>query len=291
VTAATQDTPTAPVTRPRLCPACLTSVARFGRGPGGRRNVSCPNCRSLERHRFLAMLLEGLAPAVSSARLVLDIAPSPYTTAILQRLRPARYLRLDFDPGADGRAVDVRASMTDLPLRAGSVDVALCYHVLEHIPDDTSAMSELARVLSPGGLALVQVPWRPDRPTDEDPSADEAERLARFGQHDHVRWYGADFEQRLARAGLSWLRVTPEEVVGPHAVEAFGLAANEAVWLVRRSDGEPPRDLPATALRQTLLAHLMADAATPPPPPPATRTGGGWRARIRRAARPGKRGG
>jgi SAM-dependent methyltransferase len=204
---------------------------------------------------------------------------------LLQRLRPARYLRLDFDPSADNRTVDVRASMTELPLAAGSVDLALCYHVLEHIPDDAAAMAELARVLSDGGLALVQVPWRPDRLTDEDPSAGEAERLARFGQADHVRWYGADFEARLHRAGLTWLRVTPLEVLGPDAVEAFRLSPHEAVWLVRRGAGGSPRDLPATALRQTVLAHLLAGTAVPPL---AARARGGWRANLRRKVRRGR---
>jgi SAM-dependent methyltransferase len=270
----------------RLCPACLHSAARFGRGPGGRRDASCPGCGSLERHRFLALLLEGLAPAVASARLVLDIAPSKQISPLLERLGPARYLRLDFDPSADNRIVDVRASMTELPLAAGSVDLALCYHVLEHIPDDAAAMSELARVLSDGGLALVQVPWRSDRLTDEDFTVGEAERLARFGQHDHVRWYGTDFEARLQRAGLSWLRITPLEVLGERAVARFRLSPDEAVWLVRRSDGSAPRELPASALRQTLLAHLLEAPAAAPSPPPATRHRG-WRARIRSGVRRG----
>ncbi len=38
----------------------------------------------------------------------------------------------------------------------------VCYHVLEHIADDASAMREITRVLAPYGLAIVQVPWRPE---------------------------------------------------------------------------------------------------------------------------------
>jgi len=244
-----------------LCPACLRPVLRFGRGPRGRPDAVCPNCRSLERHRFLALLLEGLAPVVASARLALDIAPSRQTTAVFERLSPARYVRMDFDPDADNRAVDVQASMTEMPLREGSVDVAVCYHVLEHIPDDAAAIAELHRVLSDGGLALVQVPWRPHTETDEDPSAPTEERIRRFGQADHVRYYGRDFESRLERAGLTWLRITPLEVLGPRAVELFRLVPDEPVWLVRRGDGQPPRNLDATALRQSLIAHLVDSVA------------------------------
>jgi len=245
----------------RLCPACLGSAPQFGRGPGGQPDRSCPYCHSLERHRFLALLLEGLGPAVASARLALDIAPSKATSAVLKRLDPARYVRMDFDPGADRRAVDVQASMTQMPFPDGSVDIAVCCHVLEHVPDDGAAMSELHRVLSDGGLALVQVPWRPQLDTDEDPSVSAEERIRRFGQADHVRYYGRDFETRLERAGLSWLRITPLEVLGARAVQLFRLIPNEDMWLVRRGDGRPPRSFHATALRQSVIAHCLDSLA------------------------------
>lgn len=45
-----------------------------------------------------------------------------------------------------------------LPIAADSVDVATCFDVLQHLPrgEDRRALSEIARVLRPGGVALLR---------------------------------------------------------------------------------------------------------------------------------------
>lgn len=65
-----------------------------------------------------------------------------------------------------------RADVADLPLRDGSVDVAVCLHVLEQTADPDGALAELRRVLAPGGELvcatsnrLTSTPGR-DRPVD-----------------------------------------------------------------------------------------------------------------------------
>lgn len=217
---------------PFYCAACQASVRRFRPGPAGRPAAKCPHCKSLERHRFLSLLLGVMAPQLDDVDTMVEIAPAPQSTAQLDRV-PARR-RIRFDIGYDNRAVHALASITDLPLPDASVDLLVCYHVLEHVPDDGAAMREIARVLSPRGVALLQVPIRVGVPTDEDPSADRDERIRRFGQHDHVRYYGDDFESRLADAGLSTERVTPVELLGQRAVVRFGLISHEFVWIARR---------------------------------------------------------
>lgn len=244
----------------RFCPACHEPIEAFRSGGVRRRpNARCPNCGALERHRFLAVLLDGFGPALTGASTVVDIAPSRYTTAHLDRLEVGRYVRLDLDPDADGRAVDVQASLTQLPFPADSVDLVLCYHVLEHVPDDRAAMREIARVLRPGGRALVQVPFRGNRETDEDPDALEDERIARFGQADHVRWYGRDFEDRLAEAGLVGSRIHPVDLLGPDLTTAIGAKASEAVWVLRRGGPDERAVVEhVVAPRNELLSGLHA---------------------------------
>jgi SAM-dependent methyltransferase len=221
------------------CAACGAVVHRPLRaGPDGRPGATCPKCRSLERHRFLSLLLGVLAPELNDLDLVVEIAPSRQSTPVLDRLGARR--RLSLDAGFDTRAVDALARLERLPLRDGSVDLLVCYHVLEHVPDDAAAMREIARVLSPRGLALLEVPIREGVATDEDPTAPPEECVRRFGQRDHVRWYGDDIDARFSAAGLATVRVTPPALLGEAAVEFFRLMRHEVVWIARPGNGSAP---------------------------------------------------
>jgi SAM-dependent methyltransferase len=114
------------------------------------------------------------------------------------RLISTEYKSLDLSGGD----VDFQADLPDLPFEDGPWDFLVCSHMLEHIPDDRAAISEITRVLSPGGKALIVAPRRAGGPTDEDASLPETERIARFGQRDHVRIYGDDLEDRLVATAL-----------------------------------------------------------------------------------------
>jgi SAM-dependent methyltransferase len=191
--------------------------------------------------------MAALEPALGHLGTVLEVAPSAQTTPLLAALDADQLVRIDF--GFDGRPVDVLGSLTDLPLDDRCIDFLVCSNVLEHIPDDRAAMREIARVLRPGGLGLVQVPFRPDVVTDEDPSAPEDERILRFGQADHVRWYGSDFEDRLAAAGLALSRVSPRLLVGDALSAWLRLAPDELWWLVRPATGPAGAVVPPPTVR------------------------------------------
>lgn len=55
----------------------------------------------------------------------------------------------------------LQADACELPLRDSSLDAALSANLLEHLPDDVSALMELRRALRPGALAVVVVPAHP----------------------------------------------------------------------------------------------------------------------------------
>lgn len=83
-------------------------------------------------------------------------------------------------------------------------DVVYCSHVLEHVADDRKAMRELRRVLKKDGIAILLVPIVGGAHTFEDPAiTDPKERARLYGQHDHVRSYGADYVDRLKEAGFA----------------------------------------------------------------------------------------
>ncbi len=59
----------------------------------------------------------------------------------------------------DGQRIDfVVADASRLPFRDGAFDAVICTETLEHLPDDTGAISEIARVLVAGGTMLGAVP-------------------------------------------------------------------------------------------------------------------------------------
>ncbi len=80
----------------------------------------------------------------------------------------ARLLGLELDPqivqmarAAVGALPDVslaRANLYAIPAPDASFDKAILSEVLEHIPDDVRALSEVHRVLRPGGLLAITVP-------------------------------------------------------------------------------------------------------------------------------------
>jgi len=76
----------------------------------------------------------------------------------------ARVWGLDPDPAA-GRVLArdrnfgfLVGDAQELPFRCGVFDRVLCTEVLEHVPDDGRAVSELARVARPGAILVITVP-------------------------------------------------------------------------------------------------------------------------------------
>lgn len=79
--------------------------------------------------------------------LVLGVDPSPRRVAVCRANAARRGARNASFLAGDGAA---------LPLRTGSVDLAVASHSLEECAEPETAMRELARVLRPGGVLRVQ---------------------------------------------------------------------------------------------------------------------------------------
>jgi SAM-dependent methyltransferase len=99
---------------------------------------------------------------------------------------------------AGAAAEVVRGDLLALPVPDASVDRVIAAEVLEHIPDDVTALAEIARVLKPGGRVAVTVPrYGPERLCWALSDAYHA------NEGGHVRIYrGSDLRDRLAAAGL-----------------------------------------------------------------------------------------
>jgi SAM-dependent methyltransferase len=95
-------------------------------------------------------------------------------------------------------ATAVRGNAYALPFADASFDRVVAAEVLEHLPADTDAMTELFRVLKPGGLIAVTVPrWLPEKVCW---ALSDAYHEVEGG---HVRIYkGSQLRERLERTGL-----------------------------------------------------------------------------------------
>jgi SAM-dependent methyltransferase len=71
------------------------------------------------------------------------------------------------------------ADVTAMPFADESFDAAVLGEVLEHVPDDAGALSEVARVLRPGGVLAVSVPGNPERFGPSDRWAGHLRRYSR----------------------------------------------------------------------------------------------------------------
>ncbi|MEA3413471.1 MAG: class I SAM-dependent methyltransferase [Pseudomonadota bacterium] len=123
------------------------------------------------------------------------------------------YLSLDYPAiGAEryGARPSVFGSAERLPLRDGTIDVAVCFEVLEHLQRPQDAVSEIGRILRRGGRAVFSVPFA--YPLHDAPY--DFQRLTRYQ-------LGCFAEQAGLR--IDWLQERG------HAIESAALLFNLAI--------------------------------------------------------------
>ncbi|MFN3951399.1 MAG: class I SAM-dependent methyltransferase [Thermaurantimonas sp.] len=176
------------------------SLLPYGYGDRQRPNVLAPASLSLERHRLMWIYLKNHSDFFSARLKVLHIAPEQCFYGIFRKMKNLDYTTADLE----SPLADMHFDLHDIPLPDSTYDVVFCNHVLEHVTDDLKCMSEILRILKPGGWAIMQVPLDTNRArTFADPTiTDRAERERIFGQYDHVRVYGTDYPDRLKQAGF-----------------------------------------------------------------------------------------
>ncbi|HEX6432424.1 MAG TPA: methyltransferase domain-containing protein [Niastella sp.] len=170
---------------------------------GYGEQVYCPGCMSTSRERLMIALFS--TRIALTGKKILHLSPEPNVFRFLKQ--QAHLITADLMPGFYQK-IDPKiqfADATRLPFADNSFEMVIGNHIMEHIPDDRLAMREIYRVLQPGGIAVLQVPFSEIIPnTLEEPNIHDPKRQsALFGQKDHVRIYALnDYLHRLQEAGF-----------------------------------------------------------------------------------------
>jgi SAM-dependent methyltransferase len=213
------------------CPICGGHFRRL-LSRHGHPNRQCPGCGSLARHRTMWLLLRDRLKIETSVRRVLHFAPEPGVAARI------RATGVEFVTGdIDAALADERIDITEIPFPEASFDLVICSHVLEHVPNDRAAISEMRRVLRPGGLALIIVPVKIDRTKeflDPSPKPRYADGYLRLGSHAHVREIGLDYPDRLRDGGLDVEIIDYAEELSEPERDRYAIEPGEIFYLCSR---------------------------------------------------------
>ncbi|QGM97583.1 hypothetical protein [Methylocystis parvus] len=190
----------------------------------------CAKCGAFERGRLAWMALTRLNLARPGVR-VLNLAPEPFMLCSKSRLFEGGYHAADYDPalfakwGKPVMPLDLCSDLNNLP--PGYYDVIMHNHVLEHVPCEvTTVLRGLNRAIIHGGYHLFSVPIKSNAITVEDLSSEltSAERLAAFGQEDHMRYFGdIDFLEFLKKAEMTDGMVDLSSLISSEECIAAGL--------------------------------------------------------------------
>jgi len=198
-------------------------------GGGYRLNATCPSCYSFDRERLIYLYLKRKTNVFSERLKMLHVAPELNLQKVLKARPNIDYVSIDMD----SKAAMVQMDITNIQYEKDCFDVIICNHVLEHIPNDRRAMSELYRILKPRGWSILQVPISLSlRETYEDPKVETpAERERVFGQSDHVRIYARDYKQRLESVGFAVEVCSPSIEFSISEVRKYALLKDENIYL------------------------------------------------------------
>lgn len=207
------------------CPCCGESgrFALFGIPP--RLNARCTNCDSLERHRFLQLFFRQ-NPGLVGGKDVLHFAPEKALRIHLTAAAKS-YIACDLYP----EPRDLKVDIEKMAFEDGSFDLIVCCHVIICV-DDRKALSELFRILRPGGVLLLTVPviegW--DKTFEPPDIGRGQEAFDHFGNPDCVRLYGRDIRERIERHGFQLSELTAVEP----DVRKHGLLRGEKIFICTR---------------------------------------------------------
>lgn len=206
------------------CTVCCLQLKKFILL--NNQDLLCPNCGSLPRDRRLFSLLKN--EFLKDGIKILDFSPSRCLSRKLKSIKDIDYTYTDLSGNFNANN---QYDITNIDIKSDTFDLIVCYHILEHIENDSKAIQELFRVLKSSGKAVIQTPFK-EGDTYEDASIiSESDRLKHFGQEDHVRIYSEeDLKSRLEKVGFTVKRLHFMESTDTY----FGFTDKETILIATK---------------------------------------------------------
>ena len=207
------------------CNICTWNGSKFypNTGPGyDERDILCPGCNGLDRHRALVALLALRSDFFRASNRVIEVAPMRGFEAMCLAQNNLNYTSFD-----QSRHAMERGDITQMHFATGEADYFICFHVLEHIPNEAGALREMHRVLKPKGCLVIQVPIDWSLVTTIEYDAPNPREVG------HVRRYGSDFCTRIAKAGFEVEALSARDAICPDDFAKYGLS-DEPIFFARK---------------------------------------------------------
>ncbi len=147
----------------------------------------CPRCGSNVRMRLQYLVMEHLRKRFPLTEFAIyHFSPEKALGDYFKRIFGSYY-----SAGITDAPVDYPADLTALAFPDHSCDFIFASHILEHIQNDEKAITEIERVLRPGGIAVLPVPIVQERTVEyPEPNPNES---------DHVRAPGPDYFEKYKK--------------------------------------------------------------------------------------------
>ncbi len=165
--------------------------------------------------RRLAMILQAAGHRLSGRVLENGCGVGMYVGKLAPHAGSVVGLEYDFDRALEAHQHAphiLNAAGEGLPFPDSSFDLVLSHEVLEHVQDDRLALSEIARVLAPGGRAVV---FTPNRGYPFETHGVYWRGRYKFGNIPLVNWLPRPWRDRLAPHVRVYSRGDMQRLVTP----------------------------------------------------------------------------
>lgn len=138
------------------CPICHTIFIL-------KESDVCVGCGSRSRHRQIHDFIQKNGNPFDSKEVHANFANSIEKKILLSKV--SKLVNFDIRPV---KGVDLQMDISNMhQIKDSSFDGFVAIHVLNHVKDDEAALREIHRILKPGGIAMITVPYREDENTQQ----------------------------------------------------------------------------------------------------------------------------